>query len=136
MSKPDMPRIAENYGQALYRATEGMSDKDAEKAVGRFVAMLMERRELQLAPDVIKAFEKEARRSGSVRDVRFTSAQAPDAAAKKRIASAFAKVLDGDIEVRWETDPSLIAGAVIRHDDILIDASVKGSLDRLKKRLT
>ena len=37
--------------------------------------------------------------------------------------------------MQWKTDPSLIAGAVVQYDDILLDASVKGSLDRLKKSL-
>jgi F-type H+-transporting ATPase subunit delta len=131
-----MPRIAENYGRALYRATAGMSDKEAAEAVERFVAMLEERRELQLAPKIIEAFAKEARRKGGVREVRFASAQEPTAGARKKLAGAFAKALGAEVEMRWETDPSLIAGAVIRYDDVLIDASVKGSLDRLKKQLS
>jgi len=130
-----MPRIAETYGRALYRATAGMKEKEAEKAVETFVGMLSSRRELELAPKVIEAFDAEARKAEGVHEVRFASAETLDASRKKSLAAAFAKALDADVEMTWETDPSLIAGAVIRYDDILLDASVKGSLERLKKSL-
>ena len=129
-------RIAENYGQALYRATAGMKEKDAEKAIGRFVALLASRHETHLAPKIIEAYGKAARRAEGIRDVRVASAEGLTADRKKQLAAAFAKTLGAPVDVRWETDPSLIAGAVIRYDDVLLDASAKGSLDRLKKRLS
>lgn len=130
-----MPRIAENYGRALYQVTAGLGEKDVRKAVGKFVEILSARHELQLAPNVIKAFEAEARAAEGVREVRVTSAEELSDDRKKTLADSFRKALDADVETTWETDPSLIAGAVIRYDDVLLDASVKGSLDRLKKSL-
>jgi F-type H+-transporting ATPase subunit delta len=130
-----MARIAENYGRALYRATAGLEEKDAKRAVARFVDLLAGRRELQLAPDVIAAFEAEARKAEGVRDVSVATAEDLTADRKRSLTAAFKKALDADVEIAWKTDPALIAGAVIRYDDVLLDASVKGSLDRLKKSL-
>lgn len=130
-----MPRIAESYGRALYRVTAGLGEKDVKKAVGKFVEILSARHELQLAPSVIEAFEAEAREAEGVREVRVTSAEELPEDRKKSLTASFKKALDADVEMRWDTDPALIAGTVVRYDDILLDASVKGSLDRLKKSL-
>ncbi len=130
-----MPRIAENYGRALYQATCGMSEKDAKKAVEKFVAILASRHELELAPKVLEAFNAEAREAEGVHQVRVASAEELADDRKKSLAAAFKKTLDAAVEMKWEIDPSLIAGAVIRYDDILLDASVKGGLERLKKSL-
>ena len=130
-----MPRIAENYGRALYQVTAGLGEKDVKKAVSRFVEILSARHELQLAPDVIDAFEAEAREAEGIREVRVTSAEELPDDRKKTLAASFKKALDAEVEMTWETDPSLIAGAIVRYDDVLLDASVKGSLERLKKTL-
>lgn len=130
-----MPRIAENYGQALYRATKDSNEKEATKAVGRFVEILSKRNELHLAPKIVESFDAEARKSEGVHEVSFLSAEELTAERKKSISTSFAKALDGAVEMRWKTDASIIAGAVIRYDDVLLDASVKGSLERLKKSL-
>ncbi|HTK60493.1 MAG TPA: ATP synthase F1 subunit delta [Candidatus Baltobacteraceae bacterium] len=131
-----MPRIAENYGQALYQATAGLDEKEVKKALERFVEILASRNELELAPKVIEAFQAEARREEGVHEVRFTAAEELTEDRKKQLTASFAKTLDAPVEMTWKTDPSLIAGAVVQYDDILLDASVKGSLDRLKKSLT
>ncbi|MEK7545685.1 MAG: ATP synthase F1 subunit delta [Patescibacteria group bacterium] len=128
-------RIAETYGQALYQATAGLGEKETKKAIEKFVAILAGRHELELAPKVIEAFEAEARKAEGVHEVAFASAEELTDDRKKHLTASFKKALDGDVEMRWETDPALIAGAVVRWDDILLDASVKGSLDRLKKSL-
>lgn len=130
-----MARIAENYGRALYRATAAMSEKEAQKAVARLVDLLASRHELELAPEVIEAFRREARAAEGVRDVRVATAEELPAERKKALAATFKKALAAEVEIAWKTDPALIAGAVIRYDDVLLDASVKGSLDRLKKSL-
>ncbi len=130
-----MPRIAENYGRALYQVTAGLGEKDVRKAVAKFVEILSARHELELAPKVIEAFEAEARETEGIREVRVVSAEELTDDRKKTLTASFKKALDADVETTWETDPSLIAGAIIRYDDVLLDASVKGSLDRLKKTL-
>src|SRR5690349_11594913 len=130
-----MPRIAENYGQALYQATAGLGEKEVKKALERFVEILAARNELELAPKVIEAFQAEARKAEGVHEVRFTAAEELTEDRKKHLAASFAKTLDAPVEMTWKTDPSLIAGAVVQYDDILLDASAKGSLARLKKSL-
>lgn len=130
-----MPRIAQTYGAALHEATRGLGKKDAEAAVAKLVEILAARNELYLAPKILDAYGREARRDEGVETVRFASAEEVPAKMREDIAAALAKSLGTPVDVAWETDPSLLAGAVIRYADVLVDASVKGSLDRLKKRI-
>ncbi len=130
-----MASTAQTYGTALYQLTTGLSDKDAKHALETFVELLAARHELELAPKVIEAFERAARKAEGIREVSVASAEDLTAHHKEKLEKTFAKALGSDVDMHWKTDPSLIAGAVIRYDDILLDASLKGRLDRLKQQL-
>ena len=130
-----MSRITENYGAALQQLTDKMSEKEAVQVVERFVEMLGKRHELHLAPKILEAYGNAADKAAGVVKVRFSSADDVSDVLRKKIESNLEKTLDRPIDVTWQTDPSLVGGAVIRYDDVLLDASVKGSLDRLKQQL-
>ncbi len=130
-----MATTARTYGQSLYRLTAGLSEKDVKRAIGRFVELLASRHELDLAPNVIDAFEREARKAEGAKEVSVSSAEALSEDHKERLEKALAKTLGAAVDMRWKTEPDLIGGAVIRFDDILLDASIKGRLDRLKQQL-
>jgi F0F1-type ATP synthase delta subunit len=52
------------------------------------------------------------------------------------LAAAIKKRLKRDVAIEWKTDESLVAGAVIRAGDLVIDGSVRGELERLATALT
>lgn len=130
-----MPNLADSYGAALHEIVHGMDDKDAEKAVKKFVALLKERNQLYLAPKAIAAYEREASKAEGIERVRFTSAEEVSESERKKIAKELASSIGKPLEIDWAVDASLVAGAVIRYADLLIDASVKGKLARLKQQL-
>ncbi|MFA5853824.1 MAG: ATP synthase F1 subunit delta [Patescibacteria group bacterium] len=130
-----MASTARTYGQSLYRLTASLSEKDVKRTISRFVELLASRHELDLAPNVINAFEHEARKAEGVREISVASAEALSDDHKERLEKTFEKTLGAKVEMRWKTEPDLIGGAVIRFDDILLDASIKGRLDRLKQQL-
>jgi F-type H+-transporting ATPase subunit delta len=45
-------------------------------------------------------------------------------------------IIGPNLEVRSKVDNELVGGMVLRVDDTLIDASLKGGLDSLQKHLT
>lgn len=130
-----MPNLAESYAAALLELTQGKSEKEAGKAVARFVELLNERNELYLAPKILEAYGREVRKADGVESVSFSSAEELSDAERKRVAKELSASIGKPVEVAWKTDPSLVAGAVIRYADRLVDASVKGKLARLKQRL-
>ena len=54
---------------------------------------------------------------------------------RERFAAAMRKRLDSEVHLHCEIDPSLIGGAVIRADDLVIDGSVRGRLERIAHEL-
>lgn len=130
-----MPNLAESYGAALHDIVQDLGENDAEKAVKTFVELLKERNELYLAPKAIAAYEREARKAEGIERLRFTSAEDVTDAERRKISKELAESIGKPLEIDWRVDPTLVAGAVIRYADLLIDASIKGRLARLKQQL-
>lgn len=55
---------------------------------------------------------------------------------EQRLISELNKLLNKDIVLSKEVDPSIMGGLVIKTKDKLIDASIKGKLNRLNDRLS
>lgn len=98
--------------------------------------LLVENNRLKAAPAIAEQFEHMRAEAESRIDVEVTSATDIAPRQKEQLADAIGKRLSRDVVVQWKTDESLIAGAVIRAGDLVIDGSVKGELERLSTALT
>src|SRR5690606_37690438 len=97
--------------------------------------LLVENGRLKAAPAIAGQFEALRAEAESRVDVEITSAAAIDKAQQDRLVAAIGKRLAREVAVEWKTDPALIAGAVIRAGDMVIDGSVRGELERLQTTL-
>lgn len=68
-------------------------------------------------------------------NVEITAAVDVPAAQQKQLAEAIARRLQREVEISWKADPAILGGAVIRADDLVIDGSVRGELERLRAAL-
>lgn len=100
-----------------------------------FLAVLIDNRRLMLAPFVAERFEVLRHDHERTVDVDITTATEVVDAQRTELTNAIARKLDRKVTVSWATDESLIAGAVIRAGDTVIDGSVKGELEKLKAAL-
>ena len=98
--------------------------------------LLVENKRLTAAPAIAAQFEAMRAEAESRIDVEVTSATDIAPRQKEQLADAIGKRLSRDVVVEWKTDESLIAGAVIRAGDLVIDGSVKGELEKLSTALT
>lgn len=128
-------RQAERYGRALHALTKDLDDKRSKEAVEAFVEGLKARRQLELGPAVIAAYEAAVRKAAGTVEAVVTTADPADAALKKHMQKALEDATSRPVEIDWKEDPALVAGAVVRYADVLIDASVKGRLNRLRSQL-
>jgi F-type H+-transporting ATPase subunit delta len=131
-----MNRTANNWADALYDLTANKSDKDIVAMAKRFVALLASRGLLKLGDKIAGAFEARCREEDGTVTIRLTSASEPSKAALTELKSKLAQALDAPVEIESASDPSLIGGAVIRYGDVLLDASIKRKLVRIKEQLT
>ena len=93
--------------------------------------LLAEYHRLKLAPAIAQQFEALRAEAERRVDVEVTSAAKIDDAQQKALADAIRRKLDREVEIEWKIDPELVAGAVVRAGDLVIDGSVRGELERL-----
>lgn len=120
-------QLAAIVGEALAKSlnSEGQS----------LLRLLTENGRLKCAGEIAVQYEALRAEAESRIEVEITSAVAVGADQQAALAAAIKKRLSRDVSVQWKTDESLIAGAVIRADDLVIDGSVRGELDRLQTAL-
>ena len=94
--------------------------------------LLTENGRLKCAPSIAEQYEALRAEAESRVEVEITSAVAVEAAQQSALAASIKKRLSRDVVVQWKTDEALIAGAVIRAGDLVIDGSVRGELERLQ----
>jgi F-type H+-transporting ATPase subunit delta len=124
----DRNQLADVFAQALA--------KDLGKDGAALLKLLAENGRLKSAGFVAEQFEALRAEAESRVNVEVTSAAPVEPAQQDALAAAIKKRLDRDVAIEWKTDESLVAGAVIRAGDLVIDGSVRGELERLATTLT
>lgn len=99
------------------------------------VRTLVENRRLQAAGALAVQFEQLRAEAERRINVEITAAVEVPAAQQKLLAQAIAGRLQREVEISWKADPAILGGAVIRADDLVIDGSVRGELERLQAAL-
>lgn len=96
------------------------------------VKLLVENNRLRATPFIAEQFEAMRADAESRVDVEITSAAEVSPAQQQKLTDAVSRRLSRDVVVSWKTDESLVAGAVIRAGDLVIDGSVSGELDKMR----
>ena len=101
-----------------------------------FLGMLAEFHRLHELPSIAVLFERLRAEADSVVHAELISAAVVTDAQRKRVVKALKAKLKRNIVLDCKTDASLIAGAVIRIGDRVIDGSARGRLDKLAMALS
>ncbi len=99
------------------------------------IKLMAENKRLTVLPAVFKEFKHLVEEYNAIAEVQVISAQPLNAAQEQKIVSAMEKRLARKVKLNCTVDSSLIAGAIIRTDDFVIDGSSRGQLDRLANEL-
>jgi F-type H+-transporting ATPase subunit delta len=86
---------------------------------------------LSFLPEIAGLYEKMRSDYERVLDVTLTSAVELSAEQRERFAAALRKRFERDVRLHTEVDSSLLGGAMLRADDLMIDGSVQGGLAQL-----
>jgi F-type H+-transporting ATPase subunit delta len=104
--------------------------------VRNFLDELVRNQRLALLPEVATMFDAMRNEVENVADVQITSAVALDDAQRQRFAASLKKRLNKNVRLHCDVDATLIGGAVIRSDDLVIDGSLRARLERLSGAIT
>jgi F-type H+-transporting ATPase subunit delta len=106
-----------------------------DEPVRRFLLVLAENGRLSLLPEIAQLYEKMRAEQERVLDVTLTSAVELPAEQRERFAAALRRRFDREIRLHTQIDTSLLGGAVLQADDLVIDGSVRGGLSQLASQI-
>lgn len=115
-------------------ATQAAAGVPAEK-VQNLVKLLAENGRLTALPEISTAFDALKAETENRVEVTLTAASPVDDATQARIVDALKKRFDRDVSLTFEIDETLIGGARLQADDLVIDGSVRAGLDKLATTL-
>ena len=118
----------------------GVLDRILEDGVAapprNLLALLVQRGRFELLPDLISEFRRLYRRREGIAEATVTSAAPLDAAAVAAIEERLMALTGQRVELTFVVDAGLFGGLQVRVGDRLIDASVRGRLERLRTTLS
>ncbi|HKK06612.1 MAG TPA: F0F1 ATP synthase subunit delta [Gammaproteobacteria bacterium] len=135
---PAMQALIGNPSIERERLVQLFLDVCADKldAAGQnFIRLLAENKRLELLPEIAEVYEAmRAEHEGSV-EAEVITALPLDEAQQKQLADKLKQRLGRDVVLSVKTDESLLGGAIVRADDLVIDGTAAGQLTRLANTL-
>jgi len=119
----------------LVELMTGVGGQRIDAEVRRFLAVLAENGRLAYLPEIAQLYEKMRAEQERVLEVTLKSAVQLSAEQRERFTAALRKRFDRDIRLHTEVDTSLLGGAVLQADDLVIDGSVQGGLTQLAAQI-
>ena len=127
------PAFARTDREKILRAI--LQRLGASQMVVNFTRLLLDRARLAVLPDISRELDAliDARAGRVAAAVR--SAVPLDAGQLERLTQALEQLSGKKVEVKIDTDPSLLGGVVAKLGDIVYDGSLRTQLERMKQAL-
>jgi F-type H+-transporting ATPase subunit delta len=117
--------------EQLVALITGVGGAAFDQGATNFIRTLATNKRLGFLPEIAARYEQLRADAERTVDVTVTSAVELSAGQKKHYTDAMRKRLDREVRLHCAIDPSLIGGAVVRADDLVIDGSVRAGLAQL-----
>jgi len=119
----DIQKLAE----ILLSLTEGKSPKEKEKIIKDFLLVLREKNKIHLLSKILRELRKMERK----REVNLFLAKKIDEEIKKKLKETIKRILGKEKEIKIKIDENIIGGFLVKSENFLIDASIKGLLNKV-----
>ena len=116
------------------RALEALAGP-LSREIMALVAILLDRKRIDLAPALAEAFAQRLREHRGIELADVTTAIELGEAERALVSERIARQVGRTVELRTNVDPDIIGGVIVRVGDQLFDASVRGKLENLRRRL-
>ena len=124
----------EQYAQALHDALSETDAKSHDAVINNFVSVLKSNNDLDKYEKIIDTFEVLSKADATKVHAEVTTATPMER--NKEILETLNHLAGKEAHVTHKVDENIIGGVVIKVDDTLVDASIKGQLSKLKKALS
>jgi F-type H+-transporting ATPase subunit delta len=127
-------------------ASPAVAEADKLKVVDRVLAgaqpearnlahMLVQRQRVSIIPELAQLYGEAVLEERGIVIAEVTTAEALGPAEQEMVQAQLSKLVGKSVQLRLNTDPSIIGGVIARVGDRLIDGSVINQLRRLRARL-
>lgn len=130
------PRVSAAELVELVAGVAASSGATVGTEARNFLALLAQGGRIGYLPEIASQFETLRAEVENTLDVEVTTAMALTDAQKARLAEALAKRFGRTVRIEEKVDASLVGGAIIRADDLIIDGSLQGRLARLEQQMS
>ena len=105
------------------------------KPIRNFFAVLIDHGRVPMAAQIARQFEKELNSELGFIEADITSSRQLLPAEKSGLELQVASLTGKKVRARYDTNPELLGGAVVRVGSTIYDGSVRGQLQKLKEQL-
>lgn len=119
------------YAIALYKATSEAKKGDIEAIVANFASLLAKDRKLKSAGKIIDEYVNYAKEQDGFKQINIISAINLDEKTINNIKKVFGEKVEATVNV----DKNIIGGLIIKTKDVILDASIKTQINKLKQSL-
>lgn len=117
-------------------ALQTVFGKTISKGTMGFLNLLVDKRRLNVLPEVEAEFSKMVRAFQNVEEATATSAVPLTASEVSALTKSLETRTGKTIELTTSVDPDVMGGVLVRIGDTVLDGTVRGSLERLRDALT
>ncbi len=119
------------YAKALYESLKDVKEDNVDPVFKNFYTILLRNNDLKLINKIIEKIEEIDKEERGVVEVEVTGAKKID----QDLVSKLRNLIGEKAEIKEKIDPNLIGGLKIQINDLLIDGSIKGKLNKLRQSL-
>lgn len=109
--------------------------ENSDESFIRFISLLAENNRLLVVDEIVGLYDIYFQEEKSLKTVKIDTAFDLSTDQLESIKSALEKRFNKKIEIEQNLDASLLAGAVVRIDDLVIDGSLREQLRKLESQL-
>ena len=127
------PRVSD---EQLLQLIQGLCGDSLFDNATNFLSLLVQNHRVSALPSIAEQYEQMRAEAEGTIDAELISAMSVTDEQRDRIAKSLSQRLGREVNLNVSENPDLIGGAVLRAGDLVIDASVKGRLEKLAASLT
>ncbi len=132
LEKLDAPEVPFQEKQQLINQLVG-DETPAE--IRNFIFLLASKGHLHYLPEILDELGRLSRGGAARRVVNITTAVPLTEEEKRALQARLIARFGSDLDFRYDVDPEILGGVIIRIGDKVIDGSIAGRLESLRERL-
>ncbi len=126
---------SKKYAISLYESIKNVEEDKVSDILKSFVGILIKNKDIKNADKIIKAFRDYYNKQENNLEITVTTAEQIDQSVVDMISKKLNESLNKDIEIKTETDGTLVGGMIMRYNDTIIDGSVRRRIELLAETL-